>query len=199
MKEDGRVLRWRSGSICAVLQDGSDGLVGAGVEQKGTSTSGIDALCAIALHEPENPDGRAEALFGMRPRTQDDVDQSIDVWPDFGGLAANALMCPVAIAPMGARHMLGDGRRTMRQDAAQMRCHTLTTQENLDGFLGDPRIDLLAQKVVGNTVVMFGNLDVIIEIDPTALPLGILVGLIGQWRERRTIEFVEQFAPTSPP
>ncbi len=87
--------------------------------------------------------------------------------------------------------MLGDGRRTMRQGAAQMRRHTLAAQENLDGLLGDPCLDLLPYEAVGNTVVMFGNLDVIIEIDPAALPFGILVGLIRQRRERRTIELVE--------
>ena len=135
----------------------------------------------------------------MRPRAQDDVDQSVGVGPDLGGVAANALMGPITIAPMGARHMLGDGGRTMRQGAAQMRRHTLAAQENLDGLQGDPCLDLLTHEAVGNAVVMFGDLDMIIEIDPTALPLGILVGLVRQRHERRTIEFVEQFAPASPP
>ena len=138
-------------------------------------------------------------MFGMRPRAQDDVDQSVGVGPDLGGVAANALMGPVTIAPMRARHMLGDGGRTMRQGAAQMRRHTLAAQENLDGLLGDPSLDLLTHEVMRDAVVMFGNLDMIIEVDPTALPLGILVGLVRQRRERRTIELVEQFAPTSPP
>src|SRR5208283_1137508 len=75
--------------------------------------------------------------------------------------------------------MLGDGGWTMRQGAAQMRRHTLAAQENLDGLLGDPCLDLLTYEAMRNTVVMFGNLDVIIEIDPTALPLGILVGSSG--------------------
>ena len=79
----------------------------------------------------------------------------------------------------------------MRQGAAQMRRHTLAAQENLDGLVGDPCLDFLTDEAMGNAVVMLGNLDMIIEIDPTALPLGILVGLIRQWRERRTIELVE--------
>ena len=48
--------------------------------------------------------------------------------------------------------MLGDGRWTMRQGAAQMRRHTLAAQENLDGLLGDPCLDLLTYEVMGNTV-----------------------------------------------
>ncbi|MCK1733172.1 hypothetical protein IVA79_04155 [Bradyrhizobium sp. 138] len=46
---------------------------------------------------------------------------------------------------------------------------------------------------------MLGDLDVIIEIDPAALPLGILVRLIWQWGQRRAIEHFEQVAPASPP
>jgi hypothetical protein len=43
-----------------------------------------------------------------------------------------------------------------------------------------------------------GRLDMVIEIDSTALPLGVLIGLVRQQRERR-IELLEQFAPTSSP
>ena len=46
---------------------------------------------------------------------------------------------------------------------------------------------------------MFGDLDMVIEIDPAALPLGILVRFIRQGGERRMIELLEQVAPTSPP
>ncbi len=46
---------------------------------------------------------------------------------------------------------------------------------------------------------MLGDLDMIIEIDPTPLPFGILVGLVWQWHERRTIEFDEQIASASAP
>src|SRR5271165_6744121 len=109
MEEDGRrLLRLGSRLIGAVLQDGGDGLVGAGVKQKGAAAGGVDPLWPIALHQSENPDGGAEALFGMRARAQDDVDQSVGVGADLGGITTNALMRPVAIAPMGARHMLGN-------------------------------------------------------------------------------------------
>lgn len=38
---------------------------------------------------------------------------------------------------------------------------------------------------------MFGNLDMIVEIDPAALPLGMLVGLVRQGAQRRAIELLE--------
>src|SRR6185312_7169544 len=95
--------------------------------------------------------------------------------------------------------MLGNRGRAMRQGAAQMRGYALATEEDLDGLLGDASLDLLMHEVVRNAVVMLGDLDVIIEVDPAALPLGILVRFIRQGGERRMIELFEQVAPTSPP
>jgi len=80
-----------------------------------------------------------------------------------------------------------------------MRRHPLAAEKYLDGLLGDAGFNLLMHEVVRDAVVMFGDLDVIIEVDPTALPLGILVRLVRQGGERRMIELLEQFAPTSPP
>src|SRR5437588_7114990 len=109
MEEDGfGLLRCCSHLVGAVLEDSGDGLVGAGVEQESAGARGVDTLPSIVLHKPENPDGRTEALFGMGPRAQDDLDQRVGVGSDLGGLTANALMCPVTVAPMRTRHMLGD-------------------------------------------------------------------------------------------
>lgn len=77
-----------------------DRFVRTGVEQEGPGTSGVDAFLAIALDQPENADGRAEALFRMRPRPQDDIDQRLGIGTDLGGFGTNALMGPVAISAM---------------------------------------------------------------------------------------------------
>ena len=76
--------------------------------------------------------------------------------------------------------MLGNRVRAMRQGAAQMRRHPLAAEEYLDGLLGNPRLDLLMHEVVKDAVVMLGDLDVIIEVDPAALPLGISYGSSGK-------------------
>jgi len=70
--------------------------------------------------------------------------------------------------------MLGDRRRPMRQGASQMGRHTITAKENLDGLQGDLCFDLLMHKILGNAIVMLGNLDMVVEVDPAALPLGML-------------------------
>jgi hypothetical protein len=63
------------------------------------------------------------------------------------------------------------GGRSMRHGAAQMRRHALAAQEDLDGPGGDPRLDLVADETVRNAVVVLGDLDVVVKIDATALPL----------------------------
>ena len=87
--------------------------------------------------------------------------------------------------------MLGDGGGPMCQCAAQMGRNALAAQEDLDRPARDPCLDLLTGETVRNAVVMFGNLHMIIEIDATTLPFGVLVGLAWQLNERRPVEFIE--------
>ena len=46
---------------------------------------------------------------------------------------------------------------------------------------------------------MLGDLDVIVETDPAALPLGIFVGFGRQRQQRRAVERLEQLAPAAAP
>ena len=118
---------------------------------------------------------------------------------DRGGLAADALVRPVAIAPVRTRHVLGDGGRPMRPGAAAMAGDPLAAMEDLDCGGGDPRLDLLADQLVRHAVVVLGDLDVIVEVDPAALPLGVFVGLGRQRLQRRPIELLEQRPPAACP
>jgi hypothetical protein len=48
--------------------------------------------------------------------------------------------------------------------------------KDFDRCSGDARLDLLAEQLVRDAVIMLGDLDVIVETDPAALPLGVFVG-----------------------
>jgi len=78
---------------------------------------------------------------------------------------------PVAIAPVGAGHVLGDSGRPMRAQAAAMAGDPFAAMKDLGCPGGDARLDLLADQLVRHAVVMLGDLDVIIEADAAALPL----------------------------
>src|SRR4029077_288109 len=194
VEEDGHLLGRRGGFVGAVLEDGRDRFVGTGIEKEGTGAGGINAFLAIALDQPENADGRAKSLFRMWSRTEDDLDQRLGVGPHFSGFRTDALMGPVAVAAMRAWHMLGDRRRPMRHGAAQMRGDALAAEEYLDGLEGDPCLDLLMHEVVRNAVVMLGDLDMVVEIDPAALPLSVLIRFVRQGGQCGSVELLEQGA-----
>src|SRR5438445_12259110 len=67
------------GMLSAVLQDRGDRAVGAGTEHQRTGAGGIDPFGAIALEQAQDADAGAEALFGIRPRPQNQLDQHGDV------------------------------------------------------------------------------------------------------------------------
>src|SRR6202012_3645435 len=87
--------RWRL-LVFAVLEDLGDGGVGERVEHQSPRASGVDPLGHIAFDQRENADRRSKALFGMRPRTKDDIDQDGSVGTEFGGLTADTFMGPIA-------------------------------------------------------------------------------------------------------
>ena len=63
----------------------------------------------------------------------------------------------------------------MRVQAAAMTGDPFAAMKDLDRCSGDARLDLLAEQLVRHAVIMLGDLDVIVETDPAALPLGVLV------------------------
>jgi hypothetical protein len=85
---------------------------------------------SIMFNRLSPPRSAESFLHPMRPRpgtqptparhhtAQDDIDQHRGVGTDPLGLAADALEGPVAIAPVGAGHVLGDGGRPVRAQTA---------------------------------------------------------------------------------
>jgi hypothetical protein len=63
--------------------------------------------------------------------------------------------------------------------------------KDLDRTRGDARPNLLAQQLVRHPVVVFGDLDVVVEPDPAFLPFGKDVGLNRQRFERRSLQILE--------
>ncbi len=51
-------------------------------------------------------------------------------------------------------------------------------------------------EIVGNAVIVLGDLDMIVEVDQAALPLGILVAFIRQGDQGRTIDLLDCRAGT---
>src|SRR5205823_6133218 len=75
--------------------------------------------------------------------------------------------------------------------AAAMAGDPFAAMKDLDRRGSDARLDLLAEQLVRHAVVMLGDLDVIVEADPAALPLGVFVGQRRQRSERRYVKLLE--------
>ena len=111
--------------------------------------------------------------------------------PDLRRVALDPLVRPIAISTMRTRHMLRQGRVLMRYVAAQMRGNASTPVEELNRRKRDAGLELLAHQAMRRTVIMFIDFDVIIDADPTAFPLGVLIGFGWQRDENRAVQFLE--------
>ena len=81
---------------------------------------------------------------------------------------------------MGAWHVLGHRGVAPLLVGAQVGGDAPAAMEQLDGLGGDPRLDLLADQLMRDRVVVPGDLDVVVDAGSAFLPLGILVGPAGQ-------------------
>ena len=95
--------------------------------------------------------------------------------PIAAGLSLDPLMRPVAITPVRTRHVFGDRGRTIRALAARMGRHQLAAMEDLHRLRRDAHVHLFAQQPERHRVEMLLDLDVVIEIDPAALPVRIFI------------------------
>src|SRR6266851_6890157 len=192
---------WRLGwahrglPIEAVLKDGVDRAVRSGADLEAAAARRLEPLDTVLAGQPQDAETGAEALLGMRPAAQDDLDQGGGIVADGGGLALDTLVGPAGVAAMGRRHVLGHGGVAAAGTAQQVTSDALAFVEQLDGALGNARLDLLAQQAVRHRVVMAVDVDMIVERDAALAPLGIDVGLDRQGRQSGPVEFVEQLAP----
>ena len=67
--------------------------------------------------------------------------------------------------------------------------------EQLHGVCAQAHVELLAGQDVGDGVVVACDLDVIVDVDPSAVPLGVDISLGGQRLHRGALERLEHRAP----
>ncbi len=95
---------------------------------------------------------------------------------------------------MGTRHMLGIRAVLAARVAALVGGHPLAAMEDLDHARGGANLDLGADQRMRNRVEEVVDLDVIVEVDARASPLGELPVVGGQRNEGVALDPVEQFA-----
>ena len=182
----------RRAAIEVVLENGGERGVRLGADLQGPFAGGLQPFAAMGLGQAKDADAGAEALFGMRFGTQNDVDQDLGVRPVGGGVATDALQSPIGVTPVGGGHVFGHGGVAPAAGPAHMSGDALAFVEYLDGALGDPGPELLFGQGMGYRIVMLGDLDMVIEAGAALLPFGVLVCLARQRLQRRLVERLEQ-------
>ena len=135
----------------------------------------------------------------MRARAQDDLDQRRGVVADRCGLAQDPLVRPVAVAPVRTRHVVGERGRPIRAQAAQMGRHQLAAVEDLHRLGRDARFDLFAEQPERHRVEVLVDLDVVVEVHPAALPVGIFIRRRRQRPQRGPVDLLVERAARGAP
>ncbi len=86
------------------------------------------------------------------------------------------------VGAVGVGHVGGVGRVLPPAPEPPIRGHAPPLENELDGGPGEPRLDALAQKLVGDRVVVVLDGDVVIDVDGGVAPLGEFVGVRGRGR-----------------
>jgi len=144
--------------------------------------------------EAQDAQTGAVTLLGMRPGLEDQSRELGRAWADCRRIAKDPFDGPLGIAPMRARHVLGDGGVAAPPGAAQVHGDTLTFAEQLDGVSGDARIELLLDEPIRHRIVVSVDVDMVVEADPPDPPLGVFKGLVRQWLQRRAVELEEEIS-----
>ena len=141
-----RRLLIRVGAIEPMLQDRFDRAVGGGADVIAAAAGGLDACRAVTAGEPQDAQTGAEALLGMRLGLHDGRHQRDGGGADLGRFPHHPGWRPLGVAPVRARHVVGDCRVPTTHMRTDMARHTSALVQDLDRAVGDARLELLADE-----------------------------------------------------
>jgi hypothetical protein len=103
-----------------MLEDRLGRSVGTGADVEAAVASRFQPVGAVLVAQAQDADASAVALPGVRPAFEDQLGELGGAGADCRRVDANACKRPLGIAPMGARHVLGECRMPATPGAAQM-------------------------------------------------------------------------------
>src|SRR6202158_5740655 len=95
-------------AIKAVFEDRTDRGEGASLDEYAASAGCIDARIVVAPGQRQDAEAGAKALLGMRPCRDDGLEKRRGRGPNLLAGRDQPSRRPLAVAAMGARHVIGD-------------------------------------------------------------------------------------------
>src|SRR6266436_5169118 len=188
----------QEGLVEAGLEDRSDRPIACRANADPTAACGFEALRPIGLLHPQNAETGSEALLGMGLCPHDRLAQRYRGWTDLLGGGQQTRRRPEGVSAMRARHVLWDrgvavlhARACVARDAGAAMEYL---DGSLDGSLGGPHLDDLADHAGRHGVEVPLNFDMVIRRHAGATPFGVLIGLGRQRHQGGTIDGVEELA-----
>src|SRR6478735_6318814 len=166
---------------------------GARIDRQRPVAGGLEPFRAVTARQPQDAEAGAEALLGVRPVAQDDVDEDRGGGPDAGGTLAQHLGRDLGMTAMARGHVVVQrGGAHVARSGAPVTGHALAAAEDLDGAGGQPRPELLADQLVRDRVVVPLEPDVVVQPDRRLAPVGMDEGLRRQRLHRRALDRLEE-------
>src|SRR5271154_2069965 len=124
-------------AIKAVLEDRTDRGDGASLDQDAASAGRIDARIVVAPGQRQDTEAGAKALLGVRPGLDDDLEERRGRWTDLLASSDQASRRPLAVAAVGAGHMISNRGVAAPVGRTGVAGDPLSLVEDLDGLVGD--------------------------------------------------------------
>jgi hypothetical protein len=176
------------------VEDVLDTLVGVDAGRKGPAASSLQAFLAVAVTETQEAEAGTVGLLRMPAGFQEHMHQLGSMGAGLFRPVHEPLRRPLQVFLVGRRHMLRDGGVPARGLDTAMRSHALVLVVDLDRQLGSADVDLFVDEGVGDAVVVFFELDVVVDVDAGLLPDRKFVGLFGQRLQGRPVQLLKELA-----
>ena len=114
--------------------------------ERGSRVGWLLIVAAARARRARAEAAQARKPAGMRLGLHDRLDQGDGRRADLPGLAHHPRRRPLGVAPMRARHVLANRRMAVAHIAARMARNPAAPVEELDGRIGEARLDLLTDQ-----------------------------------------------------
>src|SRR5258708_4762890 len=141
----------------------------ARLDQDAASAGRIDARIVVAPGQRQDAEAGAKALLGMRPGSDDGLEKRSGRGPNLLAGSDQSSGRPLAVAAMGARHVIGDRGVAAAVGRTGVARDPLAFMEDLDGLVSDADIDEFTDQPIRGGIPMAVDLDVIVGPDAATL------------------------------